>query len=520
MSGENEYEDDFLSYQSDFDPSSEQDSPQQTLKEAYQALELKDNAYTAPSNITISQGTIAFSQPPMDYRKKCIEGICKEQFVRTLQQFVSRGTSTYHATESITRGVQMPSLLTNHGFDQGGVTLAESLMTIALTGQAKSSDMEDLPAQTAQVRNKSILRNLNMMKEKLITRGTRETRMGFLMEQCVPFSGGFVALIAVKLLEEELEESHPLEEEVYYPLNRVLMYQFLLISCDLSLTVTHVYTGRSGAQQRMPVDFILVPSDNDIPPRIVLFSRRINHMGKDTTQPKRPYASNDVSVLTVPFLEGFCEVPYKPSDNFSPPPSKILWRVAHRVAKNITVIGLGDDGSLYSWVYDDLNCEVSVCPVTIGSLADGIAVLSIHSISFSSHSADKNVLMHMTNGTLLVVQFMAHHALASEIQRLLKSCSAVSTIAPGTALSQNAYYNPLHTAVRSVKRIPHVTIRSASALYNGITCIQYTDGVIECFGSAISERLGVCLMRKDGLDVLMGSISEATAERIHKELQD
>lgn len=63
MSGENEYEDDFLSYQSDFDPSSEQDSPQQTLKEAYQALELKGNAYTAPSNITISQGTIAFSQP-------------------------------------------------------------------------------------------------------------------------------------------------------------------------------------------------------------------------------------------------------------------------------------------------------------------------------------------------------------------------------------------------------------------------------------------------------------------------
>lgn len=73
----------------------------------------------------------------------------------------------------------MPSLLTNHGFDQGGVTLAESLMTIALTGQAKSSDMEDLPAQTAQVRNKSILRNLNMMKEKLITRGLARLGWGF-----------------------------------------------------------------------------------------------------------------------------------------------------------------------------------------------------------------------------------------------------------------------------------------------------------------------------------------------------
>ncbi|EFO64186.1 Hypothetical protein GLP15_2062 [Giardia lamblia P15] len=517
MSGEDEYEDDFLSYHSDFDPSSEQDNPQQALKEAQQTLELRDNAYTAPLNLTISQGTIVFSQLPMDYRKKCIEGICKEQFVRTLQQFVSRGTSTYRVTESVTRGVQVPSLLANHGFDQGGVTLAESLMTIALTGQIKNNELEDLPAQ---VRNKSILRNLNLMKEKLIFRGTRETKIGFLMEQCVSFSGGFIALIAVKLLEEELEESHLLEEGVYYPLNRVHMYQFLLISCDLSLTVTHIYTRRSRTQEYVPVDFILLPSEQDIPSRIVLFSQLLNCIKKDTTQPRRPYASNNVSILTVPFLEGFCEIPYKPSDNFSPPSGNILYRVAHRVAKNITVVGLGDDGSLCSWIYDDLNCEVSAYPITVTSLTDGIAVLSIYSISFSSRPADKNVVMHMTNGTLLVVQFMAHHALASEIQRLLESCSAISTVAPGTALNQNVYYNPLHTAVRSVKRIPHVTIRIASALYNGITCIQYIDGVIECFGSAINERLAVCLLRKDGLDVLMGPISEAAAGRIYKEFQD
>lgn len=514
---ENEYEDDFMSYHSDFDPSSSQDGANEESDGARQFSVPTNSTYVAPANITISQGIVVFSQPPMDYRKKCIEGICKEQFVRTLQQFVSRGTSTYRVTETTTRGVQVPSLLADSSFDQGGISLAESLMTIALTGQIKSTNTEDLSIQT---RNKSILKNLNTMKEKLIHRGTRETKIGFLMERCVEFSEGFIALIAVKLLEEELDESlvsSSSQEDIRYPLNRAHMYQFLLVSCDLSLTVTHIYTGRSGARQCMPIDFAFIPGEQGMSPRIVLFSQLIKQE-KNTAQPKKPYATDDVSIVTVPLLEGFCEVPYRPSDDFSPPSDRILYRVTHRPAKNIIAIGLTEHGSLYSWVYDESNNELSVRPAT--SLTSGIAALSIHAISFSSRTADKSIIMHMTNGVFLVLQFMPHYAFFSEVQRMLEACSTVSTITPGTALSQNIYYNPLHTAIRSVKRIPHVTIKLGSILYNGITCIQYTDGAVECFGSAISERFAVCMLRKDGLSVLMGPVSDTIAEKIYEELQN
>ena len=511
---ENEYEDDFLSYHSDFDLSSSHNSAPEASNETQQITKPTGNAHTVPENITIPQGAVVFSQAPMDYRKKCIEGIYKEQFVRTLQQFVSRGTSTYRVTETINRGVQVPSLLSNSGFDQGGIALAESLMTIALTGQIKSADTEDLPVQ---VRNKSILKNLNMMKERLICQGTRETKIGFLMEQCVALSEGFIALIAVKLLEEELEESRPSQEEICYPLTRTHIYQFLLVSCDLSLAITHVYIGRSGMQQRMPVGFTILPREQDIPPRIVLFSQLIKQE-INTIQPKKPYPSDSVSILTVPLLEGFAEILYRPADNFSPPIERLTYRVAHRLAKNIVVVGLTEHGLLYSWMYDELSCEVSVSLVMPST--GGIAALSVHTIAFSSQPRDKSMIIHMTNGAFLVVQFMPHQALASEVKRLLEICLAVSTVTPGTALDQNIYYNPMHATIRSVRRIPHVTVKLASALCNGITCIQYTDGAVECFGSAINERIAVCSLRKDGLSVLLGSISDDTAERIYKDLQD
>lgn len=512
---ENEYEDDFMSYHSDFDPSSSQDNSQEASEDVRQPSVSTSNAYTVPANITMSKGTVVFSQPPMDYRKKCLEGICKEQFVRTLQQFVSRGTSTYRGVETVTRGVQVPSLLANSSFDQGGITLAESLMTIALTGQVKCTDMETL---SVHVRNKSILKNLNTMKEKLLYRGTRETKIGFLMERCVEFSEGYIALIAVKLLETELDESPSASQEgVFYPLNRTNMYQFLLVSCDVSLTITHVYTGKSGTCQWMPVDFVFIHAEQGMAPRIVLFSQLIKH-DKNTVQSKRPHASDSISILTAPLLEGFCEIPYRPSNDFSPPLDRILYRVAYRLARNIVIIGLTEQGLLYFWTYNELNNELSAR--SVASFPNGITALSIHTISFSSRTTDTNIIIHLTNGLFLVLQFMSYHTFSSELQRVFDAYSTVSTVIPGTPLSQNVYYNPMHTAIRSIKRIPHITIKLASTIYNGITCIQYVDGAVECFGSAISERLAVCMLHNDGLSVLMGPICENIAEKIYRELQD
>lgn len=488
-----EYEDDFISYEADFDESEECPTPE------------------APSALTTTPLRTIFAQAPFDHKLLSTCGLIRDRYTLCSCDHIARGTTTYRGADLLDRGVQTPGFLGEHIFTPN---LAESLICTVL-GEEHIGPPEEQRSALQAGNIGTVLTDLHSLRPRLLSDGRKDTQMGFRIERFQSCRGGYAVLVAVKLKDEELRQAETdvmdtysltkaLEEDpVLTPLNRRESLQYLLVAADNKLHVHSVYSNR------LPIVTFSVAELPDAPARLVGVCRARKGVHR-------------IILFALPVFGAFSEVRVIPTENSVCVEKEIASHVSIKVdTHNTVVICVTNDGSLYSWAFSEDVGEVHITCLAgleaTHSTLQALLVQQVFSIRLGSRTL---IILELCPGIAVIFPFISLIDLVvllstfgeywnsrNSSERALR---VSSWIRPNSEADLTLYaYGAQKSLVSAVRMSPS----SASSMdLEDPVYFLYNDQTVDVFTSCPQERLGVCKLSGSypnlSLKLLVGSIPQ------------
>ncbi|TNJ28538.1 hypothetical protein GMRT_11924 [Giardia muris] len=494
-----DYEDDFVSYEADFDES--EDGP----------------VAEAPSTLTTTPLRAIFAQAPFNHKLLYTCGLIGDMYTLCSYDHIARGTTTYRGADLLDRGVQTPGFLGERIFTPN---LAESLICTVL-GEEHMSHSEEQRSEFQTKSMNTILAELHSLRPRLLLDGRKDTQMGFRVERIQSCRGGFAILVAVKLKDEELRpaetdmvETYSLtkaleEDPVATPLNRWEPLQYLLVAADNTLRVHSIYSNH------LPIVTFSIAELPDAPARLVGVCRVRKGVHR-------------IVLFALPVLGAFSEVRAIPAETSTCVEKEITSHVSIKAdVHNTVILCVTGDGSLYSWAFsEDIGEVIIACLAGLEAAHSPLQALLVQQVLSVRMGTRTLVILELCPGFAIIFPFIS----LSDLVALLSAFGEYWSLrnSSGHVLRVSSWIRPspdadltvyMYGAQKTLVSAVRVSYSSAVSFdLGGAVYFLYNDQTVDIFTSCPQERLGVCKLSGSypnlSLKLLVGSIPQELMETV------